>query len=47
MRRQDEARSIVYLNQSNDLLSRMRDDLRRKTGRRIQTARQFSYVNWQ
>ena len=47
LRRQDEGRAQVYLNQSNDLLNRMRDDVRRKTGRRIQTAREYSYVNWQ
>lgn len=47
LRRQDEGRAQVYLNQSNDLLNRMRDDVRRKSGRRIQTSRQFSYVNWQ
>lgn len=47
LRRQDEGRAQVYLNQSNDLLNRMRDDVRRKTGRRIQTARRTSYVNWQ
>ena len=46
LRRQDEGRAQVYLNQSNDLLNRMRDDVRRKTGRRIQTARPYSYVNW-
>lgn len=46
LRRQDEGRAQVYLAQSNDLLNRMRDDLRRKTGRRIQTSREYSYVNW-
>lgn len=46
LRRQDEGRAQVYLNQSNDLLNRMRDDVRRKTGRRIQTARPYSYANW-
>lgn len=47
LRRQDEGRAQVYLNQSNDLLNRMRDDVRRKTGRRIQTSRPYSYANWQ
>lgn len=47
LRRQDEGRAQVYLAQSNDLLNRMRDDVRRKTGRRIQTSRRFTSVNWQ
>lgn len=47
MRRQDEGRAQVYFAQSNDLLNRMRDDVRRKTGRRIQVARNSTYVNWQ
>jgi hypothetical protein len=46
LRRQDEGRAQVYFAQSNDLLNRMRDDVRRKTGRRIQTSREYSYVNW-
>jgi hypothetical protein len=46
MRRQDERTAQVYLAQSNDLLLRMRDDVRQKTGRRIQVNRRLDYANW-
>lgn len=47
LRRQDEGRAAVYMAQSNDLMNRMRDDVRRKTGRKIQVAPRVSYANWQ
>lgn len=47
LRRQDEVTAQVYLAQSNDIMSRMRDDTRSKTGRKIQVARRYNYVSWQ
>lgn len=45
LRRQDEGTSQVYLAESNDLLNRMRDDVRRKTGRKIQTDNRYNYAD--
>jgi hypothetical protein len=47
LRRQDEGTAQIYFAESNDLLNRMRDDVRQKTGRRIQTAGRFTYASWQ
>lgn len=47
LRRQDEGTAQIYFGESNDLLNRMRDDVRQKTGRRIQTAGRFTYASWQ
>jgi len=47
LRRQDEGTAQIYFSESNDLLNRMRDDVRQKTGRRIQTAGRFTYASWQ
>lgn len=45
MRRQDEGTAQIYLAESNDLLNRMRDDVRQKTGRKIQTDTQYNYAD--
>jgi hypothetical protein len=42
LRRQDEGTAGIYFAESNDLLNRMRDDVRRKTGRRIQTMGRYT-----
>ena len=47
MRRQDEGTAQIYFAESNDLLNRMRDDVRSKTGRKIQTAGRNTYASWQ
>lgn len=47
LRRQDEGTAQIYLAQSNDLINRMRDDTRQKTGRKIQVARRWNYTSWQ